>query len=352
MAHQGTLTMELKNFRHKAARRLREEIVSFLSNKRIYPLMYQSWWHARFRRSVRASHNKNFLTAVPNPGAGIGHQMANWIAGVRFAREFGLCFAHTPFSSEKWESLLGFGEEEVTAKELVYLQKYSAVRLPIFDEFNASEVARVKKIIASYTGEKVLFLLEQDQGFRDHFQVMDTLQKKFYTSKSRKMDLIHFSPANYNIAVHIRRGDIVDGHEKNDPSVSLRWLDSGYFINVLASTLMNLRTAKPVKIYIFSEGYREQFVEFEKMGNTQLCLDMNAYDSFLHMVNADLLITSKSSFSYKPALLSRGIKVCPRHFWHGYPDQADWIQVADDGILDQVAIRKLQSLQTRLLKLE
>ena len=60
-------------------------------------------------------------------------------------------------------------------------------------------------------------------------------------------------------------------------------------------------------------------------------MHIGAVDSFLHMVHADLLITSKSSFSYKPALLNRGIKVSPRNFWHGYPDSEDWVMADDEG---------------------
>jgi hypothetical protein len=66
---------------------------------------------------------------------------------------------------------------------------------------------------------------------------------------------------------------------------------------------------------------------------------MGAKDSFQHMVYADLLITSKSSFSYKPALLSDGVKVCPQNFWHGYPGQPDWVLVDDAGSFDEVALR-------------
>ena len=61
---------------------------------------------------------------------------------------------------------------------------------------------------------------------------------------------------------------------------------------------------------------------------------MNAQESFLHFAYADLLITSKSSFSYKPALLNNGIKVCPKNFWHGYPTSKDWILVENDGTID------------------
>jgi hypothetical protein len=54
-------------------------------------------------------------------------------------------------------------------------------------------------------------------------------------------------------------------------------------------------------------------------------------DSFLHMVFADILITSKSSFSYKPALLNNGVKISPRDFWHGYPQSKNWLLVDDEG---------------------
>ena len=53
--------------------------------------------------------------------------------------------------------------------------------------------------------------------------------------------------------------------------------------------------------------------------NIKFCHNLNQYKTFLHFVYADLLITSKSSFSYKAALISKGIKVSPKNFWHGYP---------------------------------
>ena len=73
---------------------------------------------------------------------------------------------------------------------------------------------------------------------------------------------------------------------------------------------------------------------------------MSAQDSFLHMVYADLLITSKSSFSYKPALLSNGIKVCPKYFWHGYPDTEDWILCDNNGNLDN-SLKKTSEINSK-----
>jgi hypothetical protein len=52
----------------------------------------------------------HYFAARPNAGAGIGHQLANWIAGYLWAQQFGLKYAHIPFSNSKWEYFLGFGE--------------------------------------------------------------------------------------------------------------------------------------------------------------------------------------------------------------------------------------------------
>jgi hypothetical protein len=285
------------------------------------------------------------MTAVPNPGAGIGHQMANWIAGYWFAQQFQLSFAHIPFSSSKWEALLGFGEGAVNAQDLIRNQSYRKVCLPLFDEFNSQELDRIRRIIASYRDKKVVFVLEQDQFYRDQFGVMSHIQQKFYHAAARQHDNLVYSERNFNIAIHVRRGDIVAEHASySNTNLTMRWQNSDYFENVLATVLRIKEFRGPVKIYVFSQGGREEFATFEKLGDVEYCLDMGPHESFLHMAHSDLLITSKSSFSYKPALLSKGIKVCPQNFWHGYPEGDDWILASDDGLMDDVAMRKLENI--------
>jgi hypothetical protein len=284
--------------------------------------------------------NKNYFTAIPNQGAGIGHQMANWIAGYWFARQFDLNFSHTPFSNEKWEIFLGLGENEITISTLVKCN-YKKIYLPLFDEFNLKEVELIKKIISSYDEKKIVFIAEQDQFYHDQFGVMTDLNKKFHGSTVRKKEKLIYSKENFNIAIHVRRGDIVIGQDNKNPNLVMRWQNNDYFEKVLASIISDIRTEKPVYIYLFSQGVKKDFQEFEKFNNFVFCLDMNPQETFLHMVQADLLITSKSSFSYKPALLSNGIKVCPREFWHGYPDNYNWILVDEDGNLDKNTIKNI-----------
>ena len=283
-----------------------------------------------------------YFSARPNPGAGIGHQMANWISGYWWAKQLGLKFAHMPFSTQKWDEFLGFGSDEI-AVELLLKQGYKLRRLPHFFENDKVSIDFAKKIMASYQEQKIIFWPPQDHGYKDQYGVMTDLQRKFRDAPSRKNDQIRYYKNRFNIAIHVRRTVVIEGvvTSEDEATRARRWLSNDYYEKVLKQVLENLKVDKPIEIWIFSTGKPEEFIEFVKYGEIHFCSDMDEYQSFVHLVYADLLITSKSSFSYKPALMNRGIKICPRNFWHGYPDKKDWILCENDGKFD---VRRLDKL--------
>lgn len=323
----------MSKFIEKVKRRLRGEFVSRTRKCSFYQFLYPVMWKIRLGC---VAGDGPYLAARPNPGAGIGHQIANWNAGYWFAQQFGLRFAHIPFSSPEWETFLGFGEGEVTVEELCK-QGYKIRRLPLFDEYDLKEVEQIRRCIAAYAGRKVILLCEQDQFYQDQFGVMEDIQRKFYAAPARANDRLIYRSDVLNIAVHVRRGDIVQGAHKGDAGMMKRWQDTEYFEKVTES-VVHAAGDRSVELHIFSQGKREDFAGFEKFKGIQFHLDMGARESFLHMVMANVLITSKSSFSYKPALLSKGVKVCPRKFWHGYPKTKDWILVDNDGKLENAGV--------------
>ncbi len=320
---------------HELYNRIRSKLwykLVHLSRKyTVYPFLYSAYWNYLIKKQPFPQPTDHYYSAKPNPGAGIGHQIANWIAGFWFAKQFGLKYAHSTFFNSEWETFLGLGENEISVSILVE-KGYSKVLLPLFDEFNDEEVQLQKKIIASYSNRKVVFIAEQDQGYRDQFGVKETIKEKFFNSKSRINDILFYNPQFINIAVHVRRGDIVTGEEIN-PNLKMRFQGNEYFTNVLTNLLNTIQSDKPIAIHLFSQGNVEKFAEFGQFENLHYCLDLSPMSSFLHMVYADFLITSKSSFSYKPALLNKGIKICPKEFWHGYPTTEDWIIADENGEL-------------------
>lgn len=342
--------MEAHKLIAKVRRKLRMKLVAGFRRTSFYPALYLSWWQSLLHEGEASATPLAYMAAVPNPDAGIGHQMANWIAGLWFARQFGLPHAHVPFSSDEWERQLGFGERAVAMDALLAQGNYKRVRLQRFDEDNAKEVARIKKVVASYSGRRVVLVLEQDQFYRDQFGVIEELCQRFHNANARQHDRVQYSPDCFNIAIHVRRGDIAQGHAPHPTNANLqmRWQDVGYFHRVLSEVLKIIPAGVKVRIHLFSQGGREEFAAFEQLGEIIYCLDMDAVSSFLHMVNADVLITSKSSFSYKPALLSNGIKVCPPGFWHSYPDCSDWVVAEEDGSLNEKAVAQLTGLLSGL----
>lgn len=315
----------------KIPRKIRYFWVSTLRYSCIYKYCYKSYWYYLLHNNFNTTNRKElYFAARPNPGAGIGHQMANWIAGYWFAKLFEINFAHIPFSSEKWEDFLGFYQNEKSVSELKR-EGYKLVRIQKFDEDNAQEVLRIQDIINAYNGKKAIFLAEQDQFYHNQYGVCKDIQEKFYSAPCRKKDKLIYDTNNFNIAIHIRRGDIVQDLNKHKKNTIMRFQDNEYFINALQFALKYLEDKKNIHIYLFSQGDEREFVEFKNFQNVHFCQDMCAQDSFLHMVYADALITSKSSFSYKPALLNRGIKFVPANFWHGYPQKGDWILLDDKG---------------------
>jgi len=316
----------------KIKNKLWSKLVKFTFGKKLFAFIYKSYWHYLFTKSKELTSSLSYFTAMPNSGAGIGHQMANWISGYWFAKQFGVAFAHSPFSSSKWDTFLGFGENERTLNNLVKNENFKKVKLPLFEEDDIIQVSLILKIIKSYSNEKVVFVCEQDQSYRDQYGIISEIQEKFYNAPIRKEDKLLYDRNEFNLAIHVRRGDIVVGQNKIE-NHTMRWLTNDYFVNVLQNTLDFIKTEKKVTIYLFSQGKKDDFVVFKQFSNLKYCLDMNAMDSFLHMVYADVLITSKSSFSYKPALLNKGIKIVPENFWHGYPKSNDWIMVDEQGNL-------------------
>lgn len=323
------------NILEKVFRKIRKLWVKKLRYTLIYKFCYFSYWYSLFHQKSGQTRDLYFA-ARPNPGAGIGHQITNWIAGYWFAKQFEVKFAHIPFSDKEWEAFLGFYREE---EKLDDLKKsgYKVVRIQEFDEENKEEYNRIRKIISSYAGKKIIFLAEQDQFYYNQIGVMCEIQKKFYHTPARNQDKIVYNKKQFNIAIHIRRGDIMEHCKKANESFSMRYQKKQYFIEALKTAMEYITTEKiainkeNIQVYIFSQGEEKDYSEFFSVPNVHFCLDMNVMDSFLHMIYADVLIMSKSGFSYEAALLNKGIKFCPNDFWHAYPNTEDWILLSEEG---------------------
>lgn len=315
------------------------------SKSRIYRYcMYGSYRHYRKYGDKKSGSERNlYLTAVPNRGAGIGHQMDGWMAGVIFAQRWGIAYAYSPFANQKWDRFLGFGEGLTTARELLKKKQYRRVKLPYFDEQNLSEVDEIEKIVRSYAGEKIVFYLELDQFCSKRYELIEYLRERFMKASARKEDVTFYESGFFNIAVHVRRGDIVGTDGKVVEEYRQRWLSIDYYLEIL-DTLTELLTNEDLRIYIFSQGNKEDFKEFDKYQNVSYCLDESEQETFGNLVNSDLLVMGKSSFSYDAALIQRGIRIYPNSFWGTCPESKWWIRLDDSGRINEEQKKSISEL--------
>jgi len=301
------------------------KIIYHLLNTWIYMYLYKCYWRYKFSRKIKTKENyrKNYLTINVNSGAGIGHQLANYNSSLFYSKKLGLKHAHSKFPDTNWEKLLGINFKKISCDELIS-NGYKKVQLPRFQENNKKEMFRIKKIIDLYYNEKIIFFLEIDQPYTSQHEMGPILQKYFFLSPQRRKDKVLFKKNEYNIAVHIRAGDIL----ANKFDLKKRFLNLNYFTKAIQKCLLKINTKKQIKIYVFSENYLNSFYKLKQFKNLKFFVDLDQYKTFLHFIYADCLITSKSSFSYKAALINRGLKFCPKNFWHKYPkNKKKWILI-------------------------
>jgi hypothetical protein len=125
----------------------------------------------------------------------------------------------------------------------------------------------------------------------------------------QQLILSHFKPGRTNVAIHIRRGDVdnIEHPTRFTP------------IEVYANIIDHFLKAIPnVNICIFSEENeknRNEFKILKEKNHVQVLVNLDMLNTFEHLVCADLLITSRSSFSYIAALLNPN-RIIYMDFWH------------------------------------
>ena len=183
---------------------------------------YHSYWRFNYHKlSKKFNNNKNikkdvkkYITIIPNQGAGIGHQFCNWNTALIFAHQFKLSFVHYPLKG-RWDDFLCFGIGEIPYKEIKKNKSVKKVRLPFIQWHNDLKEREVlDDLINSYYKKDVLFILETDQSYYEQTITTQFLKAKFWKNRVRNKPNNNLDNKKLNIAVHIRRGDIVQMKKK------------------------------------------------------------------------------------------------------------------------------------------
>jgi hypothetical protein len=278
------------------------------------------------------------ITSRPVSSEGPGSQILTMMSAINFARCANLTYVHTPLSNIEhsdrpmqewaaaWESLFNLGADEL-----------------------ACELGRPK--VVTYFPPLMELCLGWDHRageIHKNFNAMiPDLRRKYYLNKSPRQN------PKLTVAVHVRRGWDVN-------------LPSGNYLFASADSI--LRTINLVKnvldshaiehaISIYSEGTPADFAELNFPGlqiskyrvgrhargrtddvsdpslpTGESILEINAISAMQEMVEADILIMTKSSFSFCAGLISDGIKISD--FFPDRPPIDGWLLRSEDGSFD------------------
>jgi hypothetical protein len=246
------------------------------------------------------------ITCVSSTNEGVGSQALMMMGAISFARVAGLTYLHTPFAeihhadrpmhawAAAWEAHFNLGEGEIpNDRDGTDVINY-AFTFPILHE---------------------LFGVDGSESNFDEATIRE-FRRRYYLNKSpRKNETL-------SVCIHARRYNRNDFHSED--STDLPRL--AHVLARLRSVLDAHRVAYTLRL--FSQG---QIEEFRGLGiaESELFLDADPVWSMREMIEADILVTTRGTFSYVTALLCDGIilgdaHVPPARRWLTYDVNGDF----------------------------
>jgi hypothetical protein len=251
------------------------------------------------------------ITCIWN-GEGAGSQVHSRLSTMIYAKLLGLTYVHSPLRnvarveggldvetwSAKWEQFFNLGhcgerlDQPPHGDNVIFLRKPERT----FLRPNRFYIVKHCHRISNQHPEMFAALADQ-------------FRASYYSTP--KPALVGLNPQALNIAVHLRRGEIT----KDGPYRS-RYIEADHAAAKVMRALDTLpkSDARPRVIHIHSEGKPSDFEPFRKL-KAVLHLNEDAYTTFHHLVSADVLYMTKSSFTYLAAILSKGVCFYDP-FWH------------------------------------
>lgn len=252
---------------------------------------------------------------------GLGMQAMARISGINFAKAFGATYVDSPFARldhaptgqhewrGAWESRLNLGKGEEHLDDGNYVVVDYRDYLLKRREINDNVVLRFQQC----------YWL--NRHYPDSLEaISESLRTKFSVPPHpRERDHIV-------VAVHVRRGDV--GIARN----ARRFTPNDTIVRTIERLRVILEEMQAKATFqVHSQGNASDFGEFSRIG-CELYLDSDAIWTMEKLVAADILIMSKSSFSYVAALINRGVKIYEPTF---NPPLSSWIVRRNDGSFDE-----------------
>jgi hypothetical protein len=282
-------------------------------------------WLIRAHRRHRGGPYDAYLTSRPR-WDGPGSQILATLSNICFAQHTGLTYVHTPFRRMS-HAPTGMTDVECAARWEAWLR--------LGEHHPPVESVQAGRIINAYGPASVRYergtlnVLDNCHAFTDRYpeQWLPVLER---IKRSRRAPSNRPTNSPLIIAAHARRGDV-------PPNETLRYTSNSWLNHALSTVHRVLREHHiAYETHLYSEGQAEDFTALQHL-EPQLHLNGDQIHDWEALRLADILLVSRSAYSYSAALLSDGIILCPR-FWH--EPLPGWVRVGRDGSVRTAELHK------------
>jgi glycosyltransferase involved in cell wall biosynthesis len=287
---------------------------------------------------------------------GVGAQLQRIYGIYSISRLLDVPYIHTPLSRVDYQGMAALEENVIGPtfhhdfNNLFHIQS---------DEAPPGELQELRKIYLSLEevrqiaesfdanptgGRPYLIRLAMPYHISDDFPECYEICKQISPFPSRR-----YAGRPLRVAIHVRRGELlfVESH---------RMLPNAYYVSTAQNVVRELGALGiDYRIEIHTEAPKKQFVvgpelrgigrrmnapitvdpamcsldDFSVLPNLVLYVNETAIECLRKLATADILIMSRSSFSYVAAILNRNAIALFRPFWH--PPLSSWIVVDAEG---------------------
>lgn len=255
---------------------------------------------------------------------GGGAQLLRQLSTIAFTKAFGFSYIHTPLSevshnqenddewTNKWENffqLSNFSTSDFNENIEFSHFKDAIDLIPTLLKIDQAETDRFYSVYDCHS------FINRNISFYEDIRAE---LRQYYEESERSKNLL-YNKNILNVAIHVRRGDInKEQHPERFTS-----------IKKLGKVIQQIEDVLGEKKFIISIFCEEKQKDLEQLvsKNVQTIYHLDIFDVLDHLIHADLLVTSKSTVSYVPAIVNKGI-IIYEHFWHA-PLQ-DWLEMEKD----------------------
>lgn len=296
-----------------------------------------------------------FLTYDTKLHDGFGAQYQRMLGIYSICKEFGYGYVHTPFQSIEYQGLMALQKNKNDNSYVETVNRQftfpSSGEIPhTFDRIIRKDLSLSELQELESLNENILI------QYQFPYIISDKIPEIYLNVRGIYQPVI-LKNSIFTIGLHVRRGElnVIDSKRMLPNSFYIdtalkivplfKRYDIDFVIELYSEVPHNVIHVSPSHVGMNNRLKKKKSItpesscieDFDQLPNLYKCINASMFETFDRMINCDILIASRSSFSASASYLKNGLTVY-HPFWHGMQPKdvsikdSRWLQKVDDFI--------------------